>query len=288
MTAVIVHTECINILPNFRSYTPLPDPSFVCVTFPFCYRTRQGLWIPWSKSNTNSLLQKDVALQSSECWLEGSFCRSDASTLIENLNLDTAEDCQAKCSQTDGCQIFSFHHTRGLGHCPLMSECWVSTKCNAENKCVTGHQTCSCPKLEYLHGNQKSTRYARWNCGDIDPYSTAVPLNTICSISCPSWKDTKLQSTCLQSGKWSSTEPPLGSERSLGYAASYPTPDQPDMVCGCQKVGPFTYDPNSELGAEFVCHGWEARQYEKAGGWTITNKDRCDLYCSNGEYFINY
>ena len=75
--------------------------------------------------------------------------------------------------------------------------------------------------------------------------------------------------------------------RSLGYAASYPTPDLPDMECGCQEVGPFNYDPNTETGAQFLCDGRDANEYKKAGGWSIKNTDKCELFCSEGRLLFN-
>ena len=72
------------------------------------------------------------------------------------------------------------------------------------------------------------------------------------------------------------------SRRSLGYAVSYPTPEQPDMECGCPEVGPYNYDPNTENGAQFVCNGRDSEDYKKVGGWTIKPSDKCQLFCSNG------
>ena len=112
-----------------------------------------------------------------------------------------------------------------------------------------------------------------------------LPVGTTCSSTCPAWKDSTLQSTCLRNDKWLATAP--AARRSLGYAASYPTPDLPDMECGCQEVGPFNYDPNTETGAQFLCDGRDANEYKKAGGWSIKNTDKCELFCSEGRFLFN-
>ena len=184
-------------------------------------------------SVTNNSLKKNVAFESSECWSTGSNCSFDASNLINHLVLDNAEDCQAKCKEKDGCKIFSFHETRGQGRCSLLTTCYVNTECIGENNCATGRKTCDCPALEYLPGNKDSSEFARWECGDVDPYSTTIAVGTVCSTTCPSWKDSTLQSSCLLNGKWSPTKPASGPPRTLGYAAPYPIPD---MVCGCEDV----------------------------------------------------
>merc|ERR1712013_77314 len=254
--------------------------STICATYPFCYQNTAGDWkpLPYASPRFQPLLQRDVAVESSECWMNGYFCRSDASNLIETVGSESAEECQGKCEGEEGCEHFSFHITRGQGQCSLLSSCQVITECLDVASCVTGRKTCDCPALDYLPGTKDSTEYARWSCGDIDPYSSSIPVGTTCSVSCASWAESPLQSTWVKNGKWSATTSPV---RSLTYLAPYPTPDQPDMVCGCQDVGPFKYDPNDEEGAEFVCQGWEADRYKKEEGWTIKNSDHCELFCSN-------
>jgi len=282
---LLASVDCFHILQDVTSYSH--NINFVCPTFPFCYQDlKSGVWksAPGTdefKANFVSSLLRDVAIESSQCWLNGFYCRSDASNLIRRIELDTAEECQAKCEEEDQCSFFSFHNTRGQGHCSLLSECSVTTECTTEQRCTTGRKTCSCPKLNYLHGNQDSVEYARWECPDFDPYSAVIPVGTTCSTTCPSWEDSTLQSTCLKNGKWSATAPPGNPFRGFGYTAPYPTPDQPDMECGCLEVGPYNYDPNDENGAVFVCQGWRPEQYKKAGGWTIKKSDKCDLFCSN-------
>ena len=234
------------------------------------------------RSNTTNSLQKDVSEKSSACWFKDHYCRSDASNTLQKLSLDNPEACQAKCQALDECLFFTFHKTRGRGQCYLLSECSIDVRCPSKEDCASGHKTCTCPPLELDPEDTTKFQYARWQCeGGVNPYTTHIPVGTVCSTTCPSWKD-PVKSTCLQNGKWSPSQP--SSARNLGYAgsASYATPDQPDMVCGCQEVGPFNYDPNSEDGASFVCRGWEDEQYKKPGGWTITNSDRCDLHCNHG------
>merc|ERR1719233_2462350 len=255
--------------------------SIICPTYPFCYQDTAGVWksIPDARPRFQPFLQRDVDVESSDCWMNGYFCRSDASNLIETAESESAEDCQEKCKDEEGCKHFSFHITRGQGQCSLLSSCQVITECLDVANCVAGRKTCDCPALDYLPGTKDSTEYARWSCGDIDPYSSSIPVGTTCSVSCASWAESPLESTCLKNGKWSPTVSPA--RRSLTYLAPYPTPDQPDMVCGCEEVGPFKYNPNDEEGAEFVCQGWEPQRYDKEDGWTIKNSDHCELFCSN-------
>merc|ERR1719327_1144628 len=52
------------------------------------------------------------------------------------------------------------------------------------------------------------------------------------------------------------------------------------MVCGCQDVGPFDYNPNNEDLAELVCTGGEPKDFDAPGGWNFTTTDRCDLFCN--------
>ena len=242
------------------------------------------LWhIPRTSSAIWSPLLRDLSDKSTECWMNGYFCRSDASTLVTTEESESAEDCQEKCKEDDECNYFSFHLTRGRGLCSLLRSCLVPSQCSSEAKCVTGSKTCDCPSLSYLPGSKDSTQYARWSCGDIDPYSSSVPVGTTCSASCSSWPDSPLQSTCLRNGRWSPTVALSSPRTILPYLAPYPTPDQPDMVCGCQEVGPFMYDPNDEDGARFACQGWEPERYKEDEGWTIKNTDQCELFCSNGE-----
>ena len=289
--AAIASTECLLVLPLSRQNQPWAN--FVCPTFPFCYQDlKTGVWKALqtagkAKSPQAPTLEKNIAAASStaNCWVEGYFCRSAASTLIARTKQENAADCQAKCAEEDKCLFFSFLHTRGQGYCSLLSECHVYTECTKEQRCTTGQKTCSCPALKHFPGNKDSTEYARWTCKDVDPYSVDIQVGTVCSTSCANWKDSTLQSTCLQNGIWSQTNPPAG--RALGYAAYYPTPDQPDMECGCPPVGPFTYDPNTEEGAEFSCLGWGDDQYKKDGGWTIKNSDRCELFCNNGKFILS-
>ena len=243
------------------------------------------------KSYTVSSLQKDLGGRSSDCWFKDHYCRSDASNVLQKLSLENSEACQAKCQALDGCLFFTFHKTRGRGQCYLLNQCGIHSRCSSKANCASGRKTCTstCPKLDFDPKEDPNILHARWSCmDDINPYTTRIPVGTVCSTTCPAWKGPgekplSVQSTCLESGKWSQTQPSAG--RSLAYAGSgsYATPDQPDMVCGCQDVGPFNYDPNSEDGATFVCRGWEAEQYKKAGGWNITNSDRCDLYCNYGK-----
>ena len=276
-------TESLHILPHLS-----PSHAYVCPTFPFCYQAREtGAWkifpAPDGPKETTNIL-KNVDIQSSDCLYHGYYCRSDASNLFKEIAVDGWEECQEECEAEAECLFFSFHETRGQPHCSLLrTQCLVRTGCTAQQKCVTGKSSCSCPKIEYIPGEKSSSEYSRWTCGEVDPYSTDIPVGTTCSVTCASWKDPSLQSTCLTNWKRSTTSPKDSKSISLLYAAPYPTPDQPDMECGCEAIGPYLYDPNDEAGAEFACQGWLPDRYKKAGGWTIQSSDKCELFCSNGK-----
>jgi len=131
-------------------------------------------------------------------------------------------------------------------------------------------------------------RYSSWTCeGDLNPYETDIPSGTKCTTSCPAWRGLGdeplvLESTCVEGNQWTSTRPsqPFG-VRALPYVTPiYNTPDMEDMVCGCQDVGPFDYNPNNEDLAELVCTGGEPKDFDAPGGWNFTTTDRCDLFCN--------
>ena len=79
--------------------------------------------------------------------------------------------------------------------CSLLSDCVLNRKCIDSENCATGGKTCNCPKLDYFLWNTDSSENARWSCGDLDPYTTDIPIGTTCYITCPAWKDLTLQIT---------------------------------------------------------------------------------------------
>ena len=131
-------------------------------------------------------------------------------------------------------------------------------------------------------------RYASWQCdGGINPYDSEIPSGTKCTTTCPAWRGLEdeplvLESTCVEGNQWTSTRP----SNPLGFQATtiYNTPDMEDMVCGCQNVGPFDYNPNKEEQAEVVCRGGEPKDFDAPGGWNFTTADRCNLFCNQGTY----
>ena len=135
-------------------------------------------------------------------------------------------------------------------------------------------------------------RYTSWNCdGDINPYNSDIPSGTKCTMTCPAWRGVEnepfiLESTCLEGNQWTNTRPSnLAGSRALPYANPiYNTPDMEDMVCGCQNVGPFDYNPNNEDLAELVCTGGEPKDFDAGEGWNFTTTDRCDLFCNQGAW----
>jgi len=252
--------------------------TYVCPSFPFCYQDlRTGLW---KKDPTNlGTSARVIESSSSACLRRGVYCRSVASTRIKTLEADNPEQCKARCKEDSECSIFSFHKFRGVGVCALLSSCEVSTPCAEEESCAIGRATCQCPALKYLPGTKDSVEYARWTCREVDPYSSNIPEGTTCTASCPTWKFSALQSTCLPDGSWSQTVTSSG--RTFTYSSPFPTPDQPDLECGCEDIGPFNYDPNDEEGAVFVCQGSDKERFKEEGGWSLKHDDKCDLFCSD-------
>ena len=171
-----------------------------------------------------------------------------------------------------------------------------ATRCSVGESCASGPPRCSCKALEGIKERRAGVRYSSWTCeGDLNPYETDIPSGTKCTTSCPAWRGLGdeplvLESTCVEGNQWTSTRPsqPFG-VRALPYVTPiYNTPDMEDMVCGCQDVGPFDYNPNNEDLAELVCTGGEPKDFDAPGGWNFTTTDRCDLFCNQGrEFFLH-
>ena len=169
-----------------------------------------------------------------------------------------------------------------------------ATRCSVGESCASGPPRCSCKALEGIKERRAGVRYSSWTCeGDLNPYETDIPSGTKCTTSCPAWRGLGdeplvLESTCVEGNQWTSTRPsqPFG-VRALPYVTPiYNTPDMEDMVCGCQDVGPFDYNPNNEDLAELVCTGGEPKDFDAPGGWNFTTTDRCDLFCNQGRGFF--
>ena len=137
-------------------------------------------------------------------------------------------------------------------------------------------------------------RYTSWKCdGGINPYISDIPTGTKCTTTCPAWRET-LESRCVAGNQWTKTigtKPSTGVQppsvessaafRALPYATTiYNTPDMEDMVCGCQDLGPFDYNPNNFTEAKLVCTGRERKNFDAP--WSLTTTDRCDLFCNDG------
>ena len=224
MAFLISNTGSVHILTY--SHPQQYQHTFVCPTFPFCYQDLQtGDWKTLEGFNTlESSKESSVTRDndSSDCWSAGFYCQSVVSNLIKRIQLDTPEECQEKCMAENQCLFFSFHDTRGQVYCSLLKECSGKTKCTSEENCATGRKTCNCATLDYLPGSKDSTSYARWKCGDVDPYSVTIPVGITCSATCTSWIDSSLQSTCLKNGRWSSSALTSSTLRVHGYSSSYP------------------------------------------------------------------
>ena len=139
-------------------------------------------------------------------------------------------------------------------------------------------------------------RYALWECdGHIDPYNSKIPSGTKCTSTCPIWRGFEgrplvLESTCVEGNQWTSTRPSKSDTPVLRLSpydfTVYNTPDLGDMICGCQDVGPFDYNPNTEDEAELLCTGGQPKNFDAPGGWNLTTTDRCDFFCNKGKYIL--
>ena len=171
-----------------------------------------------------------------------------------------------------------------------------ASRCSVGESCASGPPSCSCNVLDRSsQAGEEGVRYALWKCnGDINPYNSEIPSGTKCTTTCPAWRGLEdeslvLESTCVEGNRWTSTKPSqhLGL-RVMPYATTiYNTPDMEDMVCGCQNIGPFDYNPNNEDLAELLCRGGEPKDFDSPGGWNFTTTDRCDLFCNQGKSLFN-
>lgn len=234
-------------------------------------------------SRSSELLSRET--QEDSCWYEGGYCQVTRGNTVSTEDVQTAEQCSQLCQENTDCQHFTFLHHRGTPICSLLAECETFTpQCPSTQGCISGPKLCSCGAIQSFKTEEDSTKeYARWECGDLDPYTSSIPIGTVCTVSCPTWKEVTFQSVCMRGGSWTPSTPST-SPVSLGYSATtvVNTPDQEDMVCGCKEVGPFNYDPNDEIGAEMVCRGSSRNKDFKAeGGWSLSTTDHCDLWCSH-------
>jgi len=280
---------CFSLSHSFLvlPYSPM---NHVCPTFPFCsLDSTSGHWIPSSynsmviPSRSSELLSRDT--QEDSCWYDGGYCQVTRENTVSTEDVQTAEQCSKLCEDSEDCQHFTFLHHRGTPICSLLADCDTFTpQCPSTQGCVSGPKLCSCGAIESFKTEEDNTKeYARWECGDLDPYTSSVPLGTVCTVSCPTWKEVTFQSVCMRGGSWTPSTP-SNNPVSLAYSSTtvVNTPDQVDMVCGCKEVGPFKYDPNDEFGAEMVCRGSSRnKDFKAVGGWSLSTTDHCDLWCSH-------
>merc|ERR1711962_31317 len=263
-------------------YSPL---TYICPTFPHCsLQTSSGHWIPSSMTpKPSELVFRET--QDNSCWYEEGYCEVTRKNTVSTETVQTAEDCSKICTEKTECKYFTFLHHRGRPTCSLITHCdTFIPQCPSTQGCVSGPKLCSCPAIErFKTDDDDSKEYARWECGDLNPYTSSVPVGTVCSVSCPIWKEVTFQSKCMRGGTWTPSTPSTHTV-SLGYSTTtvVNSPDQEDMECGCVEVGPFKYDPNDEIGAEMVCRGGTRnKDFKAAGGWSLTTSDHCDLWCSH-------
>jgi len=282
---------CISISHSFLVRSS-PSLTYICPTFPFCsLDAPSGRWMTPSlhhnsimiPSASSDLLSREA--QDDSCWYENGYCQVTRQTTVSTESVSTAEECSDLCLAEDECEHFTFLHHRGTPTCSLLRSCETFTpQCPTTEGCVSGPKICSCSSIASFKTEEDITKeYARWECGEVDPYTSSIPLGTVCTVSCPTWKEVTFQSQCMRGGTWTPSTPTTSSV-SLGYSATtvVNTPDQEDMVCGCREIGAFNYDPNDEVGAEMVCRGSSRnKDFKAAGGWSLTTTDHCDLWCSH-------
>jgi len=150
--------------------------------------------------------------------------------------------------------------------------------------------------------------FLNWNCNlgaaQINPYTAVLPLGTICTQTCPSWKSavsgdqSEFESTCeldvgTNKAGWSVTVTHDG-QLIDGFTDTYPQPDDDDTAawqCNCVPLElkwPYDptgandannfYDPNTEEAADFICKQ-DLETNPDAGDWTIKGDNSCNLYC---------
>jgi len=271
----------------------------ICPTFPYCALQPSGLWSslpilfkpPVNVAPVLRVTPEPMPRSSSSCWFPNTYCRPSPSNLVLTGEAKTAADCQEECGDTQGCEFFTFLRHRGSPQCSLLSSCTRANRCSVGESCASGPPRCSCNSLDRSsQTREEGVRYALWECdGDINPYDSDIPSGTKCTTTCPAWRGLEdeplvLESTCVEGSQWTSTRPSdsdLPVLRVSPYATTiYNTPDMDDMVCGCQNVGPFDYNPNNEELAELVCRGGQPKDFDAPGGWSFTTTDRCDLFCN--------
>ena len=247
----------------------------VCSNFPFCSQDlKTGEWrnifgfplFPGTVHHNKAMVAKAeislgrvIGVRASFCLTKGSYCLYNSTSLVSQLEVESSKECQESCKNTGTCTTFSYHRRWGRGSCALLTSCHSTFSCGEEEFCAMGTSAgCQCPKLEYqLGGGESSVVYSKWSCTGIDPYKSAIPPGTPCSVTCPSWGDIYLSSTCLSSGQWSQSVSNRARSSASPYSAPFPTPvDQPVFQCGCPDLGPFLYNPNTEPNTKFTCDGW--------------------------------
>ena len=246
----------------------------VCSNFPFCSQDpKTGQWknifgfplFPGKVHDNKAMLEKSeigqgrvIGVGASACLTKGSYCLYNSSSLINQLEVESSMECHEKCKDTSTCTTFSYHRRWGRGSCALLTSCQSTFSCGQDEFCAMGTSGgCQCPKLEYQLGEETSVVYSKWSCTGIDPYKSAIPFGTSCSVTCPSWGGIQLSSTCLSSGQWSQSVSNKARTSASTYSAPFPTPvDQPVFQCGCPDLGPFLYNPNTEPNTKFQCDDW--------------------------------
>jgi len=135
--------------------------------------------------------------------------------VVGNVGTD-AGACSLDCAAADEstCAFWTFTNYRNDPRCYFLTGCDLQTTCNGpQGTCASGPRKCEdvhedCWKLEYANVTQYSKT---WKClSGTNPYSASLSPGTVCEISCPTWKDSNVNTfypgtvvaTCDGPGWW--------------------------------------------------------------------------------------
>ena len=224
---VVQASSLVPSLPGLHKY--------ICPDYPYCFLDpSSGRWAPWKLQEVEGPAVSTRVGDTESCWLEGEHCTVDDSNTLELLDgPKDAASCQQKCGETEGCRYFTFLRLRDLPQCFLLSQCSSAVGCPKQvgSDCQSGPRACEC---DILPAPKEDLLYARWKCGDKDPYTEPVPVGASCSASCPAWAEgaarpRALHTSCLQGGHWSLISRPSGRSSMEGEDLEGKAPDQVEL-----------------------------------------------------------
>jgi len=254
----------------------------------------------------------------SDCWYnQTKYCNQDynqvaAPIVAQGINCEQmSQFCHDQCLQIPNCNYFTFYQSRLTARCHFLSSCVEvrSASCLHQENCLSGASQCSAAHGTGCTGPiQMDYKFTPWTCTDrygvplADQHAAIMPLNTICVQRCNNWIDNQghpgyLQSICQDSGVWSETRVQNGDASLQSPASPYAEPDdhlntaqEPFSVCSCDPLtlrwppndpNGFSYDPNLEEGAKFIC---DIPVSNSSGPIVISPGNECRLFCDNHHF----